>query len=209
MCLFISSSLIFNGFICLITSVSSLIREIPSKCIIRTISVKTRGKCRSIIRRLLRNTRSATSEYLSTPPNRSIIIIRSATSLGDSGKALILFTVGVANLTPLCSSFRFAARPPSSNGFITPNRERTLKPLNGASGCQNAMEKSVRSSVFASKSKMAASSKNSSTPSGEVTSSSEEDFTARNIKSATIPKSSRGMNLVPLSASIRIASSSI
>ena len=205
----ISSSLIFNGFICLITSVNSLIREIPSKCMIRTISVSTRGKCRSIIKRLLRNTRSATSAYLSTPPKRSIIIIRSATSFGDSGKALILFTVGVANLTPLCSSLRFAARPPSNNGFITPNRERTLKPLNGAFGCQNAMEKSVRSSVFASKSKIPASSKNSSTPSGEVTSFSEEDFTACKIRSATIPKSSRGMDLTPVSPSIRTDSSSI
>ena len=176
---------------------------------IRTISVNTRGKCRSIIKRLLRNTRSATSAYLSTPPKRSIIIIRSATSFGDSGKALILFTVGVANLTPLCSSLRFAARPPSNNGFITPNRERTLKPLNGAFGCQNAMEKSVRSSVFASKSKIAASSKNSSTPSGETTSFSDEDFTACNIRSATIPKSSRGMDLLPFSPSIRIVSSSI
>ena len=55
----------------LITSVNSLIREMPSKCIIRIISVSTRGKCKSIIRRLLRNTRSATSEYLSTPPKRS------------------------------------------------------------------------------------------------------------------------------------------
>ena len=63
------------------------------------------------------------------------------------------------------------------------NRERTLKPLTGASGCQKATEKSVRSSVFASKSKIPASSKNSSTPSGEVTSFSEEDFTACKIRS--------------------------
>ena len=181
----------------------------PSRCIIRTISVSTRGKCKSIIKRLLRNTRSATSEYLSTPPKRSIIIIRSATSLGLSGKALILFTVGVANLIPVCSSLRFAARPPSNNGFMALNRERTLNPLKGASECQNAIEKSVRSSVFASKSKIAASSKNSSTPSGEVTSFSEEDLTAFSIKSATIPKSSRDIVLTPVSPSMRIVSSSI
>ena len=137
--MFTSSSFIFNGFICLITSVSSLIRVMSSKCMMRTISVSTRGKCKSIIKRLLRNTRSATSEYLSTPPKRSISNIRSATSLGASGKALILFTVGVANLTPLCSSFKLAARPPSNSGFIAPNRERTLNPLNGASGCQKAI----------------------------------------------------------------------
>ncbi len=184
-------------------------RDTPSKCMIRTISANTRGKCKSIIKRLLRNTLSATSEYLSTPPKRSIIIILSDTSLGDSGKALILFTVGVANLIPLCSSLRFAARPPSSNGFIALSLERTLNPLNGASGCQKATEKSVRSSVFASKSKMPASSRNSSTPSGEVTSFSEEDLTACNISPATIPKSSRGMDLTPVSPSIRIVSSSI
>ena len=40
----------------------------------------------SIISRLQRNTRSATSAYFSTPPSRSIIIMRSATSVGDSGR---------------------------------------------------------------------------------------------------------------------------
>ena len=39
----------------------------------------------------------------------------------------------------LCSSFKLAARPPSNSGFIAPNRERTLNPLNGASGCQKAI----------------------------------------------------------------------
>ena len=193
-------------FIC---SVSSLTRVMPSRCIIRTISASTRGKCRSIISRLQRNTRSATSEYFSTPPRRSIIIIRSATSVGDSGRALILLTVGVANLIPDCSNFRFAARPPSSSGFIALRRERTLKPANGASGCQKAIEKSVRSSVRASRSKIPASSRNSSTPSGDVTSSAEEFLIASRIRSATVAKSSRGILFSTFSPSIRMTSSSI
>ena len=147
-----SSSFIFSGFISLMRSVSSLMRVMPSRCIRRTISASIRGKWRSIISRLQRNTRSATSAYFSTPPSRSIIIIRSATSVRDCGKAFTLFTVGMANFTPLCSSFRLAVRPPSSNGFIGARRQRTLNPVSGASGCQKATEKSVRSSVLDSKS---------------------------------------------------------
>ena len=198
----ISSSFIFRGLIAFISSVSSLIRVIPSRCIIRTISANTRGKCRSIIERLQRNTRSATSEYFNIPPRRSIIIMRSATSVGDSGKALILFTVGTANFTPVCSNLRLALRPPSNNGFIALRRERTFNPVSGASGCQNATEKSVRSSVFASRSKIAASSRNSSTPSGEVTSSSDEDFMAVRINPDTISKSSRAIRLSMFSPTI-------
>ena len=198
----ISSSLIFNGLIRFISSVNSLIRVMPSKCIIRTISARTRGKCKSIINRLQRNTRSATSEYFNTPPRRSIIIIRSATSVGDSSNAFILFTVGTANLTPICSNFRLAVRPPSSKGFMALRRERTLNPVNGASGCQKATEKSVRSSVFASRSKIPASSRNSSTPSGEVTSFSDEDLTASRINPATVAKSSRGIRLSTVSLTI-------
>ena len=58
----------------------------------------------------------------------------------------------IYNSTTLDASFRFAVRPPSSNGFIELRRQRTLNPVNGASACQKATEKSVRSSVFASKS---------------------------------------------------------
>ena len=173
-------------------SVNSLMRVMPSKCIKRTISASMRGKWRSIISKLQRNTRSATSAYFSTPPSRSIIIMRSATSIEDSGRAFTLFTVGTANLTPLCSSFRFAVRPPSSNGFIGVRRQRTLKPVRGASGCQKATEKSVRSSVFASRSKMLTASKKASKPSDTSTSSPETFFSRCRTNSAASPKSSRG-----------------
>ena len=157
---------------------------------------KHAGKWRSIISKLQRNTRSATSAYFSTPPSRSIIIMRSATSVGDSGRAFTLFTVGTANLTPLCSSFRFAVRPPSSNGFIGVRRQRTLKPVSGASGYQKATEKSVRSSVFASRSKILTASRKASKPSVTSTSSPETFFSRCRTNSAASPKSSRG-NAVP------------
>ena len=115
-------------------SVNSLMRVMPSKCIISVPSRQACGEVEVYHQQVAaEHAGSATSAYFSTPPSRSIIIMRSATSVGDSGRAFTLFTVGTANLDTALLQLQIRVRPPSSNGFIGVRRQRTLKPVRGAS----------------------------------------------------------------------------
>ena len=78
--------------------------------------------------------------------------------------------------------------PSVQQRFIGVRRQRTLKPVSGASGCQKATEKSVRSSVFASRSKILTASRKASKPSVTSTSSPETFFSRCRTNSCRITK---------------------